>query len=208
MTMPERASRRASDADREAVVEALRAATEDGRLDFEEFEQRMGLAYQSKTFGELEPLLADLAPVAFPSDTEPRTQARALPPSEQQELNLSATGTSIQRRGRWRVPPRVNISGNMGSTWLDLTEAEIESAEVEFHLETSMGSLTIVVPPGTEVDGDQLNFAFGSLNVRTRDQGEPTRLRIRLIGQCTMGSVHVRGPGFFARRRLRRASSG
>lgn len=187
-------------------MEALRGAAGDGRLDLVEFEQRMERAYQSKTFGELEPLLADLEPIDFPSDSATRKDA-VLPASNQEQLVLGGTGSAVRRRGRWRVPPRVKLTGNMGSTWLDLTEAEITSSEIEFELETSMGSVTIVVPPGTEVDGDNLRFAFGNLHTRVRDHGEPTTLRIRLIGNCTMGSVHVRGPGFFARRRLRRAAS-
>jgi DUF1707 SHOCT-like domain len=51
---------RASDRDRQAVVDRLRTGLEDGRLTMEEYVERMGLAYQAKTYADLAPLHADL----------------------------------------------------------------------------------------------------------------------------------------------------
>jgi len=51
---------RASDADRERIVEQLRQHTADGRLTMEEFEQRMSAAYAAKTYGDLAQLTRDL----------------------------------------------------------------------------------------------------------------------------------------------------
>jgi hypothetical protein len=51
---------RASDHDRQLVVDRLRAALEDGRLSMAEYVDRMGLAYQAVTYGDLAPLHADL----------------------------------------------------------------------------------------------------------------------------------------------------
>ncbi len=51
---------RASDADRERIVEQLRQHTADGRLTMDEFEQRMTAAYAAKTYGELAQLIRDL----------------------------------------------------------------------------------------------------------------------------------------------------
>ena len=45
---------RASDHDRQEVVDRLRGALEDGRLKMDEFEDRMGLAYQAVTYGDLD----------------------------------------------------------------------------------------------------------------------------------------------------------
>ncbi len=55
-----RATLRASDADREAVAERLRQATIEGRLLAEELEQRLELLFSSRTYGELDALVADL----------------------------------------------------------------------------------------------------------------------------------------------------
>jgi len=51
---------RASDADRERIVEQLRQHTADGRLTMDEFEERMAAAYAAKTYRELAELTRDL----------------------------------------------------------------------------------------------------------------------------------------------------
>ncbi len=51
---------RASDKERESVVDVLRDAYTDGRLTLEEFEERTSTAYASKTWADLRELTADL----------------------------------------------------------------------------------------------------------------------------------------------------
>jgi thiamine pyrophosphate-dependent acetolactate synthase large subunit-like protein len=51
---------RAGDADRERVAEALRRHFAEGRLDPDEFDQRLSAAFRAKTMGELGDLVADL----------------------------------------------------------------------------------------------------------------------------------------------------
>jgi hypothetical protein len=58
--MDGRQEMRASDRDRQEVVDRLRGALEDGRLQMDEFVDRMGRAYQAVTYGDLAPLSADL----------------------------------------------------------------------------------------------------------------------------------------------------
>lgn len=55
---------RVSDRDREAVVARLGAAAGEGRLTLVEFEDRSGQAYEAKTYGDLDVLVADLPSVA------------------------------------------------------------------------------------------------------------------------------------------------
>ena len=70
---------RASDRDRQQAVERLRSALEDGRLTVEEYVDRMGVAYQAVTYGDLAPLSADL-PASSPVIARPETAARASAP--------------------------------------------------------------------------------------------------------------------------------
>src|SRR5439155_18395905 len=65
---------RASDRDRQQVVERLRSALEDGRLTMEEYVNRMEVAYQAATYGDLAPLYADL-PASNPVTAGPQTAA-------------------------------------------------------------------------------------------------------------------------------------
>ena len=80
---------RASDADRQEVVDRLRAALDEGRLKMDEYIDRMGLASEALTYGELVPLYADLpenmsgarldpvpAPAAQPQAPPPAAAAR------------------------------------------------------------------------------------------------------------------------------------
>ena len=70
--MASRASFRASDADRDAVVERLRVAAAEGRLETEELEERSDAALRARTYGELDGLLADL-PTSTPALRRRRT---------------------------------------------------------------------------------------------------------------------------------------
>src|SRR4029453_2792302 len=62
---------RASDADRERTVEQLRQHHADGRLDMEEFSERMDRAYAAKTLAELDALMTDLPRDAAPAAPRP-----------------------------------------------------------------------------------------------------------------------------------------
>jgi hypothetical protein len=75
---------RASDAEREAVVEQLRRHAADGRLDPEELEERVTAAYAARTHGELAKLTTDLPkpPRERPKrEVERRRQRRPLVPT-------------------------------------------------------------------------------------------------------------------------------
>jgi hypothetical protein len=58
--MAKRSTVRASDADREHVAERLRHAAGEGRLLAEELEERLARALRARTYGDLDPLVADL----------------------------------------------------------------------------------------------------------------------------------------------------
>jgi Domain of unknown function (DUF1707) len=86
--MEHRPDMRASDADRQEVVDRLRGALDEGRLKMDEYLERMSHAYQAATYGDLAPLYADLPetrPVAKP-EPAPAAPAPAAPvPPPQRE---------------------------------------------------------------------------------------------------------------------------
>jgi Domain of unknown function (DUF1707)/2TM domain len=61
-----RASLRASDADREQFIEALRQHHAEGRLTTEELSERTEQAYAARTLGDLDALATDLPPIRPP----------------------------------------------------------------------------------------------------------------------------------------------
>jgi hypothetical protein len=54
---------RISDADRHRVAEVLRQAAGEGRLDFDELDERLELTFGAKTYADLIPITADLYPM-------------------------------------------------------------------------------------------------------------------------------------------------
>lgn len=85
---------RASDTDRDRVAQALREHFAQGRLDDEEFNERLNDAYAAKTLGELQRLTADL----------PEEDLYALPIPPQQQTG-PARGLKLSREeiGHWSV---------------------------------------------------------------------------------------------------------
>jgi hypothetical protein len=85
---------RAGDADRERTVDVLKAAFTEGRLDQDEYYERIGLAYQARTFGDLVALTGDLPagplPAAMP-ETRQAPRQRARPKSQVERTNAWAT---------------------------------------------------------------------------------------------------------------------
>lgn len=78
----DRQEMRASDRNRQEVVDRLRAALDDGRLKMEEYVDRMGVAYQAVTYGDLTALYADLpeaGPVARQEAAPPARSIRRGP---------------------------------------------------------------------------------------------------------------------------------
>jgi len=68
---------RASDAERERVVAFLRKHALEGRLDNDELEERIGLAYAARYVGDLERLMADLPRPAAAPARHPRGRVHA-----------------------------------------------------------------------------------------------------------------------------------
>jgi len=80
--MDDRQKMRASDADRQEVIERLRAALDEGRLKMEEYIDRMGHASEAVIYGDLAPLYADLpesGAVARPDARPPAPAALPVP---------------------------------------------------------------------------------------------------------------------------------
>ena len=130
---------RASDADRERAVIALREHAVEGRLSLEEFTNRMERAYAAETNEQLAELATDL-PVAVA--TSRRRPTRFL-------LSLFS---STERRGRLRVGRRVVCLSMFGNIDLDLRQATFERDVVTIFALGSFCAIDIYVPEGVEVD--------------------------------------------------------
>ncbi len=143
-----------ADADRERVVARLHTAVSEGRLTLPEFEDRVSGVLAARTFGEIEPYVADL----------PGSRAVALPSDRPYEL--SARGSSIKRAGRWDVPAEMRIVASGSSVRLDFTEANIPSSVVHIDVELRGSSIKMTVPEGSSVQTDATSLTGSSTKVR------------------------------------------
>ncbi|MCW2699318.1 MAG: hypothetical protein JWQ45_853 [Blastococcus sp.] len=69
--MIERSELRVSDGERQAAVDRLRVAHDEGRLDLDEYDRRLAAAYSSVTYGDLDLLFTDLPPAGAPLHVPP-----------------------------------------------------------------------------------------------------------------------------------------
>jgi hypothetical protein len=137
---------RASDRERDAVVQRIQQAFAEGRLDDTEFDERMRAALTARTRADLDVLLADL-----PAETAAPVSAPAAAGRGPGRVAV-ALKSSVRRGGRWRVPQRYTTVVYKGSGWLDLRAAELSGPATTFVAVAYKSRVTILVPPGVRVE--------------------------------------------------------
>lgn len=194
--LPERAGHRqlrVSDADREQVAEMLREATGQGRITFDELEERLTRTYAARTYADLEEVTQDLpgpgvrAPVAarggaFPAERIGGTPGTAL---------AVAVMSGAERTGQWVVPPAFTAVAFMGGVELDLRQARFSQREVTIHAYAFMGGISIIAGDDIELDVSGIGF-MGGFDHRGSGPGVPGAPRVRVTGLAVMGGVEVR----------------
>jgi hypothetical protein len=175
---------RASDADRDRVVDMLREAMGDGRLTADEFDERVEAALSSRTLGELAALIADLArpgPVPAPADDV---------------IHLDQRGGSVQRSGPWAVPRELDLRLAWCDVTLDFTEAVIAHDTLSIDVNMRGGSLTLVTRPGIFVDAGDVVVRYADVDIQpSAEPGAPVLLRVRLSGRMRYGYIGTRQAG-------------
>jgi DUF1707 SHOCT-like domain len=137
---------RASDRERDAVVQRIQQAFAEGRLDDTEFDERMRAALTARTHADLDVLLADL-----PAETAAPSRAPATVGRGPGRMAI-ALKSSVRRGGRWRVPERYTTVVYKGSGWLDLRAAELSGPVTSFLAVAYKSRVTILAPPGVRVE--------------------------------------------------------
>ncbi|HMI22765.1 MAG TPA: DUF1707 domain-containing protein [Gaiellaceae bacterium] len=195
---------RASDADRERTVLALREHSAAGRLTLEEFSERAERAYAARTFEELEAIGRDLPPST--SVAQRRRPKR---------VTVAVLSNTV-RTGRWRLPRFGFAFVVLGDADLDLRQAELEHTVTTITAIVLLGNVDVYVPEGIEVDFGGLGI-FGHRREFGRDvpgvPGTPlVRVRIfSLLGTADLWRVPAAWVGRSFReviKALRRAPQG
>lgn len=190
---------RASDSDRERIVEILREAVAEGRLDLSELDERVGQAYAARTYGELEPLVADL-PVAGAVPVPAVRPAVAREPGaldgavDRGGLQASTTAVAVmsgfERKGRWAVGSTFNAVAFWGGGLIDLREADFTAGHVRINAYAVMGGIEIIVPEHAHVDVSGIGVMGGFDGPRSAAPvgGGPT---VVVAGLAFWGGVSV-----------------
>ena len=184
---------RASDADRDRVIELLRAAVADGRLDPVEFDERLDAALAARTIDALAPLTADL--IAVPGSDGALTLPLAGTPAEPaaELLTIHERHGSVRRDGRWTLPHRLALRTAWCDVMLELTSAVRSGPELIIELRVRGGNVELVLAPGMMVDANELAVRYTNLAI-SRDAGDttPETLCVRLVGRMKHGRIVTR----------------
>ena len=181
---------RISDADRHRVAEVLREAAGEGRLEFDELEERLELTFSAKTYADLIPITADL-PSQAPVTPSPVPLVGGVPAVGH------ASSTAIlgdrKRRGVWQVPAHHSAFTLMGSITLDLREAVLTARETTINANAIMGEIKIIIPAHMHavVDGTPIMGDYGQGKDKVPADLGPDSPTIRVKGVALMGSVQV-----------------
>ncbi|MGW2861596.1 DUF1707 SHOCT-like domain-containing protein [Streptomyces sp. NPDC001205] len=191
---------RASDAERERVAESLRDAVAEGRLDMEEFEQRLEAAYTARTHGELEPLVRDLpapgtvapaapAPRRTGDETEIHWPSRIGHP--QTSKGGFALWSGFSRKGSWTVAKKFTAFAMWGGGAIDLREARFEDRETVLRLFTIMGGIGVTVPPELNVRVKGFGIMGGVDGNKASGEGTPGSPNVTIVAFALMGGIGV-----------------
>jgi DUF1707 SHOCT-like domain len=173
---------RASDRERDAVVQRVQQAFAEGRLDDTEFDERMRAALTARTCADLDVLLADLPAQTRAPGLVPAAAGRG--PSGRGRLAI-ALKSSVRRGGRWRVPEHYTTVVYKGSGWLDLRAAELSGPLTTLLAVAYKSQVTILVPPGIRVEMTGFGVTQGA------DEEDPG---YRLPTDAPV--IHVRGVAY------------
>ncbi len=175
---------RASDAERDATVERLSAATGEGRLTLEEFSQRMGRATTARTRAELDRLVTDLpANIGVAGST---AAGRAQAPSS---WHVSPIG-GLRVYGPWRMDRHVIVISVVGGTRLDLGQAELAAPEVTLTKVSLVGGVRVGVPTGIRVETSGFSL-IGGTRVESGPEPGPGAPTVHIRAFSLVGGVRI-----------------
>jgi hypothetical protein len=191
--MAETPELRASDADREQAAELLRRAAGEGRLTVDELDERLAEAFAARTRTDLERLVVDIV-VGGEARIPVGASATSLPvvPGEGGTKWLISIMSGHDRRGHWRVGPKVINFNFWGGSEIDLNDAVLCAQQTEIRIISIMGGADVYVPEGLDVQVSDFSLMGGNgvqLGTERPAAGGPV-VRLRLVS--LMGGSNVR----------------
>lgn len=178
---------RASHEDRDSIVERLRVAAGDGRIDHDELDQRIEAAMSARTYGELEVIVRDLPEAPGTALRPPLRRADAEP-----EQTVSVSHGKVTKYGPWNVPQRLTVSARHSNVVLDFNDAVFSGArEVELNLNVQHSNVRLMLPEGSVVDDALTERRHSNVTARGFDAAAVGGVVVRLTGSAAHANIRA-----------------
>lgn len=180
---------------RDAVARLCQAQA-DGLLSVEVFEQRYLLIHDATTRAMVEAIVADLDDVADraegPASLVP-VAGTPLPVEAAPAIRIPAILASAKRAGTWTVPEEIRLLVVLGEAILDFRDASFTTDTVVIDATVRLGQVTLIVPPGTQVENECREFLSASKHPsRGRGGAPPNGLLVIVQGSLFMAELVVK----------------
>ena len=188
---------------REEAIRALSAALTSDRLSFDQFESRLALIRQAPNRATLDAILADLPADEDVASTGLVPMARdhtavvghddLVPVEPAEVLRIKTVMGSSKRAGSWTVPHRLELKVVLGELTIDLRDAVFCSDTLDIDVNVLLGSLTLIVPAGTQVENEsEEKFSSSSHSTRSTRGLSRIGLLIRITGRVGWSSFEIK----------------
>lgn len=183
---------------RRQAIRELSGAVAEERISIEQFESRLELVRQAPGRATIDAILADLQPTgSYPALHEPARSLATIPglaPVEPAErLRIKTVLSSSKRAGSWTVPLRLELKVVLGELTIDLRDAVFCSDVLDVDLNLLLGSLTLIVPAGAQVENEtEERFSSTSHSTRSTRGTGSIGLLIRISGHVRWSNVEIK----------------
>lgn len=192
---------------RRDAVARLCYAQASGLLSVEAFEERYALIGEASSVATLDAIVADLdvedatplLPVPIrtlpvePVDTGGYTMRGALPVAAASSVRIPAVLGSAVRAGTWTVPEHLEVMCTLGEVKLDFRDATFSTDTIVIDASVLLGSLTIIVPPGTQIENECEEFMANSSHPRRgKNRAAPNGILVIIQGKVRLGELSVK----------------
>lgn len=160
---------------RDAVARLCQAQA-DGLLSVEVFEQRYFLIHDATTPAVVQAIVADLDEVGDREEGSTSLVPVAgtpLPVEAAPSIRIASILGSAKRAGTWTVPEEIRLLVVFGEAILDFRDATFTTDTVVIDASVRVGQLTLIVPPGTQVENECREILSASEHPKRGHRGAP-----------------------------------
>jgi len=190
------------EAARQEAIRVLCDAHAREEVSLDQFESRLARLKLAPNRPTLDAILADLdlwtdraaslAAVPYrPAALEPDEAVEPVAPAEM--VRITSVLASSKRAGAWTVPFEIHGLVILGELTLDLTDAAFVSDVVDIDARVTLGSLTLVVPAGTQVENEiEETLASSSHSTKLSRGVDRNGLLVRLRGRAILAEIKIK----------------